>query len=119
MDILKSDISQTKKYIKTIKDNKEWLKISQNDKEGKKTTKKIKEKRKPNRKENMRIKGNKNCTMKFYNSLPKYKRIEIKSRFSTRNNRWLSIKLTELSRNPYVGGRRNNTNRLWNHISEW
>ena len=40
MDILKSDVSQIKEYIKTIMDNKEWLKNLQNDEEGKKPKRK-------------------------------------------------------------------------------
>ena len=41
---------------------------------------------KANQKENSKIKENKKCTTKFRNSLPKYKRIEIKNRFSTRTS---------------------------------
>ena len=46
MNILESDVSQIKKYIKTMVDNKEWLKNLQNDEEGKKGKRKIKNKRK-------------------------------------------------------------------------
>ena len=35
----------------------------------------------------MKIKQDKNCTKNFHNSLPKYKRIEIKSRFSIKTSR--------------------------------
>ena len=63
---------------------------------------------KASKKENTKIKEDKKCTTKIHNSLPKYKRIEIKGRFCTGTSRWLSTKLTVPSRNPYAGGRRNN-----------
>ena len=43
-----------------------------------------------NKKENTKIKKDKKCTTRSHNSLPKYERIEIKSRFSTRTSRCLS-----------------------------
>ena len=65
MDILKSDVSQIKEYIKTIMDNKEWLKNSQNDKEGKQNQKENKEKKgKASKKENTKIKEDKKWTTK-------------------------------------------------------
>ena len=74
MDISKSDIGQIKKYIKTM-DDKECLKNLQNDKE---------EKKPKNKKESAKIKK---CITEFFNSLLKYKSIEIKIRFSTRTSR--------------------------------
>ena len=100
MDILKSDVSQIKEYIKTIMDNKEWLKNSQNDKEGKQNQKENKEKKgKASKKENTKIKEDKKWT--------------------TKTSRWQSTKLTVTSRSPYAEGRINNNTRLWDHISKW
>ena len=42
---------------------------------------------KADKKENTKCKEDKQCTTKICNSLPKYKRIAIKSRFSTRTSR--------------------------------
>ena len=116
MNILKSDVSQMKEYIKTIMDNKEWLKDSQVDQEGKKTKRKQRKKGKANKKENTKMKKDKKCTTKIHNSLPKYNRIEIKGRFCTGTSRWLTVKLTVRSRNPYTGRRRDRNARLWHHI---
>ena len=106
MDISKSDIGQIKKYIKTM-DDKECLKNLQNDKE---------EKKPKNKKESAKIKK---CITEFLNSLLKYKSIEIKIRFSTRTSRWLLIKLAVLSRNPFAVGRRNNSTRVWEYVSQY
>ena len=46
-----------------------------------------KAKGKANEKENTKIKEDKRCTTKIHNNLPKYKRIEIKSRFSAGTSR--------------------------------
>ena len=52
-----------------------------------KTKKRIRKKGKANKKENTKIKEDKKCTTKIHNSLPKYKRTEIKGRFSTGTSR--------------------------------
>ena len=52
------------------------------------TKQKIKKKKgKASKKENTKIKEDKKCTTKIHNSLSKYKRIEIKSRFCTGTSR--------------------------------